>query len=134
MTRTVHLVTGPPCAGKTTHVTQHAQPGDLILDADELGEAEYQRQLRHVAAMTTGTAWVIRCCPGPTARAAFAEQIGATSTVHLKPDREQLLARARRRPNPRRAIQAVRHWHDVEAGRTPARTNTDPEPTPRTRW
>lgn len=35
----VTLVAGPPMAGKTTYVRQRAQPGDLILDWDELGAA-----------------------------------------------------------------------------------------------
>lgn len=30
------VVCGPPAAGKTTHVLEHAQPGDLVLDQDEL--------------------------------------------------------------------------------------------------
>lgn len=32
----LHVVYGPPGGGKTTHVKQHAQPGDLVLDLDDL--------------------------------------------------------------------------------------------------
>ncbi len=28
------VVTGPPCGGKSTHVREHAKPGDLIVDLD----------------------------------------------------------------------------------------------------
>lgn len=35
----VTIVTGPPGAGKTTYVQQHAQWGDLILDVDALYSA-----------------------------------------------------------------------------------------------
>lgn len=32
----LYVVTGPPAAGKTTWVTTHAQPGDIVLDYDAL--------------------------------------------------------------------------------------------------
>lgn len=133
--RRVVLVCGPPCAGKTTHVTEHAQPGDLILDADTIGEIAMRQRLDQVAAMTHGTAWVIRCCPGPTQRDALAAQIAATETLLLYPDLAELLARARRRPHPQRHITAIRKWIDIETGKTPASTGTaDPAPRPRTQW
>lgn len=33
------VVAGPPLAGKTTHVLEHSEPGDLVLDLDELARA-----------------------------------------------------------------------------------------------
>jgi hypothetical protein len=33
------VVTGPPAAGKSTHVRTHAQPGDVIIDFDTLAVA-----------------------------------------------------------------------------------------------
>lgn len=33
------VVTGPPCSGKSTHVTRHAQPGDVVIDFDRLAQA-----------------------------------------------------------------------------------------------
>ena len=35
----IHLIVGPPGAGKTTHVQQHAGPDDLIVDWDALADA-----------------------------------------------------------------------------------------------
>lgn len=32
---TLFVVTGPPCAGKTTWVREHARPGDITVDYDE---------------------------------------------------------------------------------------------------
>lgn len=32
----VMLIVGPPASGKTTHIAQHAQPGDKIIDMDEI--------------------------------------------------------------------------------------------------
>lgn len=35
----VHLVWGPPGAGKTTYVREHMQPGDIVIDLDLIGRA-----------------------------------------------------------------------------------------------
>lgn len=117
--RRVILVAGAPCAGKSTHVARHAKPGDLVLDQDVIGAAAMRAGLARVAAMTTGTAWVIRCAPGPRRRQRLAAQIRATDVVLLHPGDDELHARATRRPHPRRAIQAVRDWIRREAADEP---------------
>lgn len=33
------VVTGPPCAGKTTHITEHREPADVVIDLDHLAVA-----------------------------------------------------------------------------------------------
>lgn len=53
------VVTGPPAAGKTTFVEQHAKPGDVTIDMDRIARAlmpvppatthEYPDHVRHVA-------------------------------------------------------------------------------------
>lgn len=121
--RRVVLVTGPPCAGKTTHVRQHAQPGDLILDQDHLGRTAMNTGIARVAAMTNGTAWVIRCAPGPKARRALIQQLAATEHLHLVEPQPTLINRAAHRPNPRRHIAAVAQWFKRE--------QEDRTPTPR---
>jgi hypothetical protein len=131
--RRVTLVCGPSCAGKSTYVADHADPGDLILDQDEIGNAAMRRGLAQVAAMDTGTAWVIRCCPGPDQRAALAQQIRADEIVLLLPSEADLIARATHRPNPRRYIQAVRYWLDIEAGTTAPPVKRAATPAPRSR-
>lgn len=114
MTADIVLVAGPPCAGKTTYVADHAQPGDLVLDQDVIGPTAYDRALDQLVAEPR-PAWVIRCLPGPTAREAFAQRIGATRTVLLQPDTEVLIARAAARPEPARHTAAVRSWLAREA-------------------
>lgn len=130
-TTDVRLITGPPCAGKTWYARQHAKPGDLLLDQDDLGPG----QMRHALATIHqhhGTVWVIRCCPGPAARAALAAQLGATH-IHICPDTPTLMARAQTRPHPRRTVAAIRKWlarETAAAQGTPHR----PRAQPRTRW
>lgn len=122
--RRVILVTGPPCAGKTTHVRQHAQPGDQVLDQDVLGARRMNQAMAALPAMTDGTAWVIRCAPGPRARRALAQRIGATEQVHLVQPEPTLIHRAARRPNPRRHIAAVAHWFAAERADRAPRVST----------
>ncbi len=52
------VITGPPCAGKSTHVRQHSKPGDIIVDLDRIALAlsdestthhDYPQHIRHVA-------------------------------------------------------------------------------------
>lgn len=33
------VITGPPCAGKTTYLHEHATPGDITIDFDQLAQA-----------------------------------------------------------------------------------------------
>jgi hypothetical protein len=86
------IVTGPPCAGKTTWVRQHAKPGDIIVDFDLIAQAVgspvthgHDRPLWKVAiearqaaitaavgqARQGATAWVIDSRPTEPARQAY---------------------------------------------------------------
>jgi 5-methylcytosine-specific restriction protein A len=134
LTRKVTLVCGPPCAGKTTWVAQHAQPGDTVLDVDVLAklcgsdrdhghEGRYYRAaqteydaLCEAVRTSAVTAWVIRGAPEPAARRKLAEAVGATRTVVLLPPRGVLLARALERDGQVDGtavdtMRAITKWH-----------------------
>ncbi|BCJ45329.1 hypothetical protein GCM10010168_85980 [Actinoplanes ianthinogenes] len=117
MTRRVVLVTGPPCAGKTTYVRTHAEPGDQVLDQDVLGAKAMRTALAQIH-QHHGTTWVIRCAPGPTARQQLVDQLGAEH-VHLIAPRDELIARATHRPDRRRHIAAIGKWVTAEATDAP---------------
>ncbi|OCB46691.1 hypothetical protein A5721_10895 [Mycobacterium vulneris] len=46
---TVFIVTGPPCAGKTTWVRENADPADVIVDMDALVAAMTTADVSHTA-------------------------------------------------------------------------------------
>jgi len=129
--RRVILVTGPPCAGKSTYARDHAQPGDLILDQDQLGPAAMRTAIAQVTAMTDGTAWIIRCCAGQARRDQLATQLRA-EVVHLQPDAAVLLARARQRRGVPGQVRAVKRWLETEAAGGPR--HGDPQPRQVTQW
>jgi tRNA uridine 5-carbamoylmethylation protein Kti12 len=33
---TLYIITGPPCAGKSTYAQAHAKPGDMVIDLDRI--------------------------------------------------------------------------------------------------
>lgn len=35
----IHIITGPPCAGKSTYIQEHAKEGDLCVDYDHIAQA-----------------------------------------------------------------------------------------------
>ncbi|MGK3947422.1 HNH endonuclease [Microbacterium sp. K2] len=84
----VIVVTGPPAAGKTTYVLQHARPTDVIIDMDRIARAlmpldpdsshDYPEHVRHVAIAARKaairratrlreriTVWLIHAIPQP---------------------------------------------------------------------
>lgn len=115
--RRVVLITGPPAAGKTTYAQSHAQPGDTILDQDEIGAARMRAALNQLST-TPGTTWVIRCAPGPTTRRHLADQLGA-EIMHLVDDERVITRRAVERAAllgkpTRAAAAAVAKWYATE--------------------
>lgn len=134
MTRQVTVVCGPPCAGKSTWVARHAEPGDTVLDIDVLAklcgsdrdhghEGRFYRaaqdeydQLCAMVRTSNVNAWVIRGAPEPTARKKLAEAVGATRIVVLLPPRGVLLARALERDGridgtATDTMRAITKWH-----------------------
>lgn len=123
----ITLVVGPPCSGKTTHVRQHAQPGDLVIDWDdiavELGShrthlhakpmlpliaAEYDRRLE-LAADWPADVWIIRGLPDLAERSAWADRFTA-GVVECTAPRAVLLERAALRRNPRLTTWSIDRW------------------------
>lgn len=124
---TVTLVYGPPCAGKNTHVTQHASPGDLVVDFDAIitalggtGGHDQPEQLRPFAfdcvdavmrRLASGDhiaerAWVIQTAPTRAQRAPFRRG----ELVGLIPDKAVCVERARRE-RPKEWLGYIDNWY-----------------------
>lgn len=130
LARSVALVCGPSCAGKSTFVAHHAQPGDLVVDFDTLArlsgstramyhaqpymnaaEARLTALVAEIGRREDVTAWVIRRAPELAARQQLAQQLRATRTVVLLPTPALAKARARRRDtNHYRTRLAIDGW------------------------
>lgn len=131
MTRHVVLVCGPPCAGKSTYVTDRRAAADLVVDFDDIAQAlgsteewnhspsvadaaerEMDRMLAAVAAIPDGVAWVVRCAADPIVRGQLADLVRADRVVVLLPPLGVLLKRARSRPQDRLTRSVIMRWKD----------------------
>ncbi len=129
MTRHVTLVCGPPCAGKSTWVREHAARTDLVVCFDLLARAagsrgEHRHSHAHRAQAGTAfrracaelatrdrTAWVLRCAPGAAERAQLAERVRADTVLVLMPPLTVALARARTAGREPHVLPAIRRWY-----------------------
>lgn len=130
MPRSVTLICGPSCAGKTTYVARNARPGDLVVDFDALARASgstrqmyhlpefmdaaemrYNQLVRYIGRSDDVSAWVIRRAPELRTRQLLAEQLRADRTVVLLPSPTLAKRRARRRDtNHYRTRLAIDGW------------------------
>ncbi|MBD2900768.1 hypothetical protein amrb99_97770 [Actinomadura sp. RB99] len=142
------VVTGPPCAGKTTYVREHAAPGDIVLDMDAIANAlhagpatrRYGRALlavtlrAHTAALVEALrqsarvdVWVIHTQPSEAAMQQYVRH--AARVVVVNPGRAIVMRRiAEQRPATARSV-ATRwyRWHaatDITSSDLPAERPT----------
>lgn len=130
----VHVICGPPCAGKSTYLEEHRQAADVVVDWDEivtdLGyqprqhlvdasllpiiSDEWRRRLA-AALQHDGTVWVVRAKPRreaqPLAMSLHADLIEVTAPL------EVLLERAASRPYPEAHRRLILDWHNRYAWR-----------------
>ncbi|ANA87604.1 polynucleotide kinase [Gordonia phage Jeanie] len=135
----VTVVCGPPAAGKTTFIHEHAKPGDVVIDFDALAVAlqlpgasthDHPDGVPHVAAAARTAA--IAAATGPRGRARVwlvdtqptPKRLGSYRArgwrvVTIDPGRDVVMARMGERPP--RALEAVARWYDgVEQVATPS--------------
>lgn len=126
---TCTIVCGPPCAGKSTYVEQNAEPGDLIVDADDIAyqlgsgrthghtkpywqaaEVEVERLLSEIEAGLHERSWVIRAAPYHEQRQKLLDRIPDATVVMLIEPRDVLIERAMERRNPERTVGLIDWW------------------------
>lgn len=124
----LHIITGPPCAGKSTYVREHAQPNDVRVDFDALAQclgaatSHASEGMPRECAFKARTAvikhlldhadecdaYIIHTDPAEWQLDAY-EKVGA-EFVALDTDMETCLARAREDGRPDGEEDAIRAW------------------------
>lgn len=123
----VTLVCGPAGGGKSTYVREHAKPGDIIIDLDEInqeltGRHGHQRikadigpalwtrnrRLAQLAEMRTGQAWFIVGAPTERERQWWKDALGAIDIVLLDPGMDVIRQRI---GNNLRRVTVAEQWY-----------------------
>lgn len=128
----IYVLSGPPCAGKTTLALHLAQPSDVVLDFDricrQLGSPNRYNHPRHIRQRAAeqmdmriallqvqpnnGDAYVIRWAPKPEDRERYAERLKATVWL-LNPGMDECVRRAHLDNRPGYTINAIRKWYGL---------------------
>lgn len=82
---TLYVITGPPCAGKSTWVKDHAQPGDIVVDLDRIALAITAEGVEHhqYPGHIRGAAIQVRRAAVQVALAYC--RVGDSYVIHAKP-------------------------------------------------
>lgn len=125
----VTVVTGPPAAGKTTHVREHAQPGDVIIDYDHLAnalsgqdadnhvhEAHIQTITRaartaalDAAIKTSARIWLIHAMPSKKQQVNYSAR--GAEIITIDPGKDVVMKRIKAK-RPARMAKAAGKWYD----------------------
>lgn len=122
----LHIIIGPPCAGKSTYVQEHAQKGDLRVDFDKLATAlgsdtphraeghikaaafEARQAAIDYAVTENCEAYIIHTSPSEKQ---LEEYIGAgAELVYMDTDLETCLARAEQDGRPEGTAEVIREY------------------------
>lgn len=131
----IHVIVGPPCAGKSTFVAENAEPGDIIVDFDRLAKAfgspshhdapgplrRVVQAARHAAISQilmgrADTAWIIDTDPRPSVVADY-RRAGAKFHM-IDPGLAACLERAVADERPEWTPGQIRRWYRLNKKRT----------------
>lgn len=124
----IHVIVGPPCAGKSTYLNDHAKAGDLRVDFDQIAkclgafknhDAESIVKTAAFAARDAvinvamdnpdAESWIIHTSPTDEQMESY-KSVNADVIV-LDPGKDECLARAERDGRPERTIDAINQWY-----------------------
>lgn len=120
----IHIISGPPCSGKSTYVAEHAKSGDTIIDYDSLTECfggqRWTHQKRdlvlaarfaaidHVLSHPDEEAWIIDSRPSSVMMTRYSD--AGAEMVTIKEERETCISRAVADNRPQDTLEAIEAW------------------------
>ena len=131
----IHVVSGPPCGGKSTYVDSHAQPGDLRIDYDKIAlslgaeESHGAEGIVKQAAFSARDGAIQTAVENPSAESWIIHtsltddqkkryEKADAEFVKMDPGYDECMLRARRDGRPERTIEALEQYYHGKKGRT----------------
>jgi HK97 family phage prohead protease len=125
----ITVVVGPPCAGKSTWISEKRQPDDVVVDFDRMAQAlgstrahaapdairqvAFAARKAAIAKVLSGIdtdGWIIHTSPWPGQLDLY--RSAGAEVVLLDPGVEECLARAEADGRPDGTADAIRQWYD----------------------
>lgn len=140
---TIHIVTGPPAAGKSTYIREHRKPGDITIDYDELANTlagleptnhEHEAHIKSVtqkarqAAIDTAlnthdgtfSIWIIHSTPSPDLIAKYKE--AGAEIITIDPGKDLVMNRCKAE-RPKNMLKIAAAWYNKKT--KPGKTTTE---------
>ena len=130
----IHVITGPPCAGKSTYVKDNAKSGELRIDYDAIAQAlgaenshaaegivkQAAFDAREGAIQTAlknadAESWIIHTSPSEEHMRLY-EEAGA-DVIALDPGYDVCMERAKQDERPQQTIDGIEKWYAGKKGR-----------------